>query len=227
MVSEGDLFNTSPGCDLTGSGSDPANQNCGTDPVAPADAQVNTLNSGENGFSQADENPYNDFTVQAPAVGSGAGVNQLNSSAGFQPDYARSSANPAGSNGTAAQNYEAYAVDGISWTAFKSKGTTLYPADYVHTLTPGPAHANLGRHCPGVPQDGQWCVQGHRRQQLGLPHDGDGDLGRVHRGEQADRLLHPAVRIRNRRHLGRRLRLQQDGDHRWVLERCSRGWPGG
>ena len=84
---------------------------------------------------QADENPYNDFTVQAPAVGSGAGVNQLNSGSGFQPDYARSSANAAGSNGTAAQNYEAYAVDGISWTAFSAKGSTLYPAHYVHTLT--------------------------------------------------------------------------------------------
>jgi hypothetical protein len=135
MVSEGDLFNTSPGCDLTGAGKDAANENCGTDPVAPADAQVNTLNSGENGFAQADENPYNDYTVQAPAVGSGAGVSQLNSSTGFQPDYARSSANPAGSGGTSAQNYEAYAVDGISWTAFKSKGSTLYPANYVPTLT--------------------------------------------------------------------------------------------
>ena len=95
--------------------------------MAPGDAQVNTLNSGENGFTQADENPYNDFTVQAPAVGSGAGVNQLNSGSGFQPDYARSSANPAGSNGTAAQNYEAYAVDGISWTAFGAKGIDPVP----------------------------------------------------------------------------------------------------
>jgi hypothetical protein len=135
MVAESALFNSSPGCDLTGAGADAPNLNCGTDPVAPGDAQVNALNSGENGFSQADENPYNDFTVQAPAVGSGAGVNQLNSGTGFQPDYARSSANPAGSNGTGAQNYEAYAVDGISWTAFGAKGSTLYPAHYVHTLT--------------------------------------------------------------------------------------------
>ena len=135
MVAESDLFNTSPGCDLTGSGADAVNENCGTDPVAPADAQVNSLNSGENGYSQADENPYNDFTVQAPAVGSGNGTNQLKSSVGFPNDYGRSSANPAGSNGTSQQNYEAYAVDGISWSAFGAKGSTLYPAHYVHTLT--------------------------------------------------------------------------------------------
>ncbi len=96
---------------------------------------MNSLNSGENGYGQADENPYNDYTVQAPAVGSGNGVNQLKSSAGFQNDYARSSANPAGSNGTSQQNYEAYAVDGISWSAFGAKGSTLYPAHYVQTLT--------------------------------------------------------------------------------------------
>jgi hypothetical protein len=134
MVAEGDLFNSAPGCDLTGAGADYINMNCGTDPVAPGDAQVNTLNSGENGYAQALENPYNDYTVQAPAVGSGSGVNQLNG-AGFQPNYARSSGNPAASNGTANQNYIAYAVDGVSWTAFSGSGSTHYPAFYVPTLT--------------------------------------------------------------------------------------------
>jgi hypothetical protein len=134
MVAEGDLFNTAPGCDLTGAGADYINLNCGTDPVAPGDAQVNTLNSGENGYSQAMENPYDDYTVQAPAVGSGSGLKQLNGT-GFQPNYGRSSGNPASSNGTPAQNYVAYAVDGVSWSAFSADGTTKYPAYYVPTLT--------------------------------------------------------------------------------------------
>ena len=97
MVAEGNLFNTAPGCDLTISGSsDPLNMNCGTATEAPGNAQTNP-NAGENGYTQANENPYDDYTVQAPAVGSGSGVNQLkNTTAGeFQPNYARSSGAPA------------------------------------------------------------------------------------------------------------------------------------
>ena len=138
MVQESDLFNLAYGCDLTASGNDTVNENCGTSPVAPGDAQVNTTNVGENGLPQALENPYDDYTVQAPEVGSGAGVNQLNNSgAGFHPAYARSSGSPAASNGNATDNYEAYAVDGLSWTAFGAKGSALYPAHYVPTLTLG------------------------------------------------------------------------------------------
>ncbi len=147
MVAEGNLFNTAPGCDLTISGSsDPLNMNCGTATEAPGNAQTNP-NAGENGYTQANENPYDDYTVQAPAVGSGSGVNQLkNTTAGeFQPNYARSSGAPGASNGSSQQNYEAYAVDGVSWTAFRDKAvksgtkttTTLYPADYIQTITPG------------------------------------------------------------------------------------------
>jgi hypothetical protein len=147
MVAEGNLFNTAPGCDLTISGeSDPVNMNCGTAPEAPGDAQTNP-NAGENGFTQANENPYDDYTVQAPAVGSGSGVNQLKNTVagGFEPNYARSSGAPSASNGTSQQNYEAYAVDGVSWSAFKDKAvksgtkttTTLYPSNYVQTITPG------------------------------------------------------------------------------------------
>jgi hypothetical protein len=139
MTAESVLFNAAPGCDLTGAGKDSNYENCGTDAVAPGDSQVNGANPGENGYTQSDENPYNDYTVQAPAVGSGGGVNQLNNP-DFPAGYARSSANPAGSNGTGAQNYEAYAVDAVSWTAFKSlkspSGTvTEYAADYTPNLS--------------------------------------------------------------------------------------------
>ena len=138
MVAEGNLFSFSPGCDLTATGNDYVNENCGTVPVAPGDSQVNSSNEGENGLPQADENPYNDYTAQAPEVGSGSGVNQLNNAAaGIHPAYARSSGSPAASNGTAADNYEAYAVDGLSWSAFSAKGSTKYPAYYVPTLTYG------------------------------------------------------------------------------------------
>ncbi len=136
MVSESDLFNEAPGCDLTGAGNDSKYENCGTDPVAPGDSQVNGANPGENGYTQSDENPYNDYSVEAPAVGSGGGVNQLNST-DFPASYGRSSANPAGSNGTAAQNYEAYAVDAVSWSAFKSlKSPSNVVTDYAAAYTP-------------------------------------------------------------------------------------------
>ncbi len=132
MVQEGNLFNSAPGCDMAGSGAVPLDLNCGTDPVSPG-----TDTPGENGYNQVLENPYNDYTVQAPAVGSGNGVNQLNSTAGFQPAYARASSGPSGSNGTSKQNYIAYAVDGVDWSAFSKEGSTALPASYVSTTKNG------------------------------------------------------------------------------------------
>ncbi len=61
-----------------------------------------------------------------PALGSGNGVNQLNGvNSGAEPDinFARSSATPANSNGTAAQNYVQFAIDGVSWVDFPSTDT--------------------------------------------------------------------------------------------------------
>jgi hypothetical protein len=143
MVQIGDLFNSSPGCDLAGSGNDAPNLNCGTDPETP-----NSSTAGENGYQQSDENPYDDYTVQAPAVGSTAGVAELNASSSVfdangastgQPAYARTSAGVTGygalSDATAAQNLVAYATDGVDWSAFSADGKTAEPASYVTTLT--------------------------------------------------------------------------------------------
>ena len=70
------LFNGSPGCDLTASTSDAGltsgpgegTINCGTTPIAPG-----TI-GGEQGFNQSADNPYNDYAVEAPPVGSGTGA---------------------------------------------------------------------------------------------------------------------------------------------------------
>lgn len=136
MIGLGDLFNQSPGCDLAGGGAVGATLNCGTDPVNP---DSNT--PGEGGYPQASENPYDDYTVQAPAAGSGNGVNTLNQAVGggnFTPNYARSSGAPSASNGTAADNYIAYAEDGVSWTAFSQQGegssAKVFPASFVNYI---------------------------------------------------------------------------------------------
>jgi hypothetical protein len=110
------LFNNSPGCDLTLSTSLPLAENCGTSSFAAGSPQ------GEQGFVVAAENPYNDYSLQAPAVGSGNGLKQLAQSAGsaINPNYARSSK---GTGGTTAENFIGYATDGVSWTTFNKVGS--------------------------------------------------------------------------------------------------------
>ncbi len=66
-----DLFNNVAGCDLTASTSDPAHLNCGTSPITAGTP------GGEQGFDVAADNPYNDYSVQAPAIGSGNGATAL------------------------------------------------------------------------------------------------------------------------------------------------------
>jgi hypothetical protein len=140
MVQLGDLFNTAPGCDLTASGASYKQMNCGTSPIAPG---TPSTTAGENGVFQTFENPYNDFEVNAPAVGSGSGVNQLNDATpgDFIPSFARSSGAPSASNGTANQNYVAYAMDGVDWSTFNgytvgsSKTVHALPSSYVSYIT--------------------------------------------------------------------------------------------
>ena len=174
MVQEGNLFNSAPGCDLTISGvSDPANLNCGTAPVAPNDAQVNSLNSGENGYAQALENPYDDYTVQAPAVGSGSGVNQLkNTTAGqFYPNYARSSAHR---RRPTARPSRTTCLRGRRDQLDRLRGQGLHalpgplradPHHWDRSPRSGPAPSRPARRRSARPTS-------HRRQQLGLPHPG-------------------------------------------------------
>ena len=72
----------------------------------------------------AADNPYNDYTVQAPAIGSGNGATALRRprAAGTptQPiDYARV---PRRTRVTPRQNDVEYATDGVSWSTFQTVG---------------------------------------------------------------------------------------------------------
>jgi ABC-type phosphate transport system substrate-binding protein len=113
MSSLSTLFNQSPGTDLTAGSADNGTLQGATGSYVPG-------GDGENGLTAASENPYNDVTVQYAAVGSGNGVKQLYTSGDAAINYARSSATPANSHGTAAQNYVEFAIDGVSWTHFTS-----------------------------------------------------------------------------------------------------------
>lgn len=53
----------------------------------------------------------------------------------FQRAYARASSGASGSNGTSKQNYIAYAVDGVDWSAFSKEGSTGLPASYVASFS--------------------------------------------------------------------------------------------
>ncbi len=111
MTSLGDLFNASPGCDLTASSTNTNTMTC-------AGPTYTVGGDGENGQPAAAENPYNDDNVTLEAVGSGNGVKQLYTAGAYPINYARSSATPLNSHGTAAQNYIEYAIDGVSWIHF-------------------------------------------------------------------------------------------------------------
>jgi hypothetical protein len=130
----GDLFSQAPGCNLAGS-PQPLDFSCAT-PYATG----TTVNQpGEDGETATKENPYNDVVFQYPALGSGNGVHQLQGNSGTgtgEPaiSYARSSASPANSHGTATQNYVQFAIDGVSWVHFvkDSTGTALPTAKAVN-----------------------------------------------------------------------------------------------
>ena len=115
MTSLSDLFNGAPGCDLTASTSLPLALNCGTSTTVAGDP------GGEQGFAISAENPYDDFTVQAPAVGSGNGATQLidagtgsPTTTGYTISYSRASSH----KGNTTDNDVEYATDGVSWSTF-------------------------------------------------------------------------------------------------------------
>src|SRR5450631_635282 len=90
MTALSNVFDNAAGCNLDGTtGSIPATLNCGTSTFAPGAV------GGEQGFNVSSENPYNDFTVQAPAIGSGNGRTALLAAGAGTPtqtiNYARSS----------------------------------------------------------------------------------------------------------------------------------------
>jgi hypothetical protein len=114
MTNLGNVFNNAAGCDLTATTSSAATLNCGTTTFTPGSV------GGEQGFNVSAENPYNDFTAQAPAIGSGNGRTALLAAGSGSPtqtiSYARSSSYSA--VGTTV-NFVKYATDGVSWTTFK------------------------------------------------------------------------------------------------------------
>jgi hypothetical protein len=128
MVQLGDLFNASPGCDLTASTTNNGTLQCQTGTYVPG-------GDGENGQSAAQENPYNDVTFQYEAVGSGNGVKQLYTAGDVAINYARSSATPANSHGTGGQNYIEYAIDGVSWIHFTDVNGHATPTAKLKNLT--------------------------------------------------------------------------------------------
>jgi ABC-type phosphate transport system substrate-binding protein len=134
MQSLTQLFNTSPGCDLTQTTSDPLSMDCGTTSFTAGATQ------GEQGYTVAAENPYNDYAVEAPPVGSGNGISQLIDGAGtdpadglpyLDPDFGRSSSSIVGNSSDTTLNSVEYALDGVSFTCFSEIGKTKEPCDYL------------------------------------------------------------------------------------------------
>ena len=131
MTNLSNVFNNAAGCDLTAATSSPSNLNCGTSSFTPATV------GGEQGFNVSAENPYNDFTVQAPAIGSGNGRTALLAAGAGTPtqtiNYARSSSYKAVGSTV---NFVEYATDGVSWTAFsKYKGVATPHATVTNIST--------------------------------------------------------------------------------------------
>ncbi len=119
MTSLSNLFNGAPGCDLTASTSLPLSLNCGTS------SSTQGFYDGEQGFTVSGENPYNDFSVEAPPVGSGNGATQLEdagtgspTTTGYTISYSRASAH----KGNTTDNDVQFATDGVSWDTFSVVG---------------------------------------------------------------------------------------------------------
>jgi len=130
MTSLSAVFNNAAGCDLTATTSTASTLNCGSSSFAPGTV------GGEQGFDVSSENPYNDFTVQAPAIGSGNGRTALLASGAGTPtqtiDYARSSSFKA--VGPSA-NFVKYATDGVSWTTFSKVAGVSTPQHAVINIS--------------------------------------------------------------------------------------------
>ena len=151
MVGLSDLFNASPGCDLAApSGStqnldyrcpNPANNTGGENGLGDGLGYKNTA-TGMTSPQGDPENPYNDVSVELPAVGSSAGIEELvqgNIGSGvtanyFPINFARSSRGPnnglpvptgsAPSNTNTSDpqglNFVAYGADAVPWLAWKT-----------------------------------------------------------------------------------------------------------
>jgi len=129
MTALSDLFNGVPGCDLTASTSLPATLNCGTSPTTAGDP------GGEQGFAVAADNPYNDFTVQAPAIGSGNGATALLAAGAGTPTQPISYSRASAVKGNSTTNLVKYATDGVAWTTFNVVGGVKTAQNKVTNIT--------------------------------------------------------------------------------------------
>ena len=125
MDTLGNIFEQSPGCDLTNSGSS-TNQldlSCSNTAGTSNDILGAGPNGGEAGLPIGSVNPWNDYYANAPATGSGNGRTQVTSSdpltggpdgiSAFNVSFARSSSY----SSNADLNYVGYATDGVSWVS--------------------------------------------------------------------------------------------------------------
>jgi len=129
MTALSDLFNGVPGCDLTAATALPATLNCGTASITAGDP------GGEQGFAVAADNPYNDFTVQAPAIGSGNGATALLAAGSGTPTQTIAYARSSSVKGNATTNLVKYATDGVSWTTFNVVGGVKTPQAKITNIT--------------------------------------------------------------------------------------------
>ena len=131
MTALSDLFNGAPGCDLTAATSLPLALNCGTSTTTAGSV------GGEQGFNVSAENPYNDYTVQAPAVGSGNGATQLIDAGANSPtftpaiQYSRASSH----KGNTTDNDVQYATDGVSWSTFSKTSAGATPQAKITAIS--------------------------------------------------------------------------------------------
>ncbi len=129
MVALDNLFNGSPGCDLTASTSLPLSLGCGTSSIAVGNTD------GEQGFNVAADNPYDDYSVEAPPIGSGNGATALESSAAGTPTQPITFARASSHKGNSTDNDVEYATDGVSWTTFNVVGGAKTVQNKVTNIT--------------------------------------------------------------------------------------------
>jgi ABC-type phosphate transport system substrate-binding protein len=166
MVGITDLYNGSPGCNVTTASGSASLNNC----VADANPETNTLGNYEH-----------DTVAQAYPVGSGAGIAALNASGNYHgtvtgaPDFARSSRGPANSE-LASDTFWGFAQDGVQVVVFNNRGSIATGADPVSNPKITPAELRSIWNCtftqwsqvpslgitPGSAQDGPivpWGIQ--------------------------------------------------------------------
>ena len=131
MGNLGDLFEASPGCDLTSTTVNQYDLQCSNNIGTTQSSDVAGTTGGESGLPVGDVNPLDDYYANAPATGSGNGRNQVPNTgaeagdptdpliggpdgiAAFNTSFARSSSYSSNSE----LNYVGYATDGVSWVS--------------------------------------------------------------------------------------------------------------